>query len=141
MLSFCMNAMNRRLAKTLPHEAAAGGKDTAFPLRFPWAGCRRVPRYRCLAVWLVLVLMLPVGCVCPPLSSGPPESVDALAVGHCRYLGTITENADPEQLFPWIDGRRCPERVHRRPRSLGATHLVWRFRNRTGAAAEAFRCP
>ena len=96
-------------------------------------------RYRALGLALFLNLLL--GCAHLATPTGPPVGVEASAVRDCRYMGTFTENADPESLFPWSTAPRCRERVWQRARSVGATHLVWQFQNRTGASAEAYFCP
>jgi hypothetical protein len=94
-----------------------------------------------LALLFAIALLFPTAC---PRHRAPrvdlPGAEEAAMV-RCRYIDTVNENVAPNTFSLYWAARDCADRVQARAMGLGATHLVWLYRNRIGASARAFRCP
>ena len=66
---------------------------------------------------------------------------EAPLVKHCKHLGTISEIPDPGKIIQILEDSSTRKRVVERAETLGATHIVWRNRNKAGYILDAFQCP
>ena len=65
---------------------------------------------------------------------------DERMVQTCRNLGSVSRSADMSKLFGYHLTRRNIQAVKRQAAQLGATHIVWLYRYKNSAAAQAYSC-
>ncbi len=65
---------------------------------------------------------------------------DERMVQACRNLGSVSRSADMDKLFAVHLTNRNIQAVKRQAAQLGATHIVWLYRYKSSAAAQAYSC-
>ena len=65
---------------------------------------------------------------------------DERMVQACRNLGSVSRSADMDKLFAVHLTNRNIQTVKRQAAQLGATHIVWLYRYKNSAAAQAYSC-
>ncbi len=66
--------------------------------------------------------------------------VDAKKVENCKLLGSFTESVDAGKIFQSYEIKRCQNEVITRAAKIGATHIVWVYKGKTGAGLQAYKC-
>ncbi len=91
------------------------------------------------AIALTVISVSAGGCLMTGNYSGIIEA-EANNVDNCKLLGSFTEAVDPGKIFQSIEIRRCENEVVKRAVKMGATHIVWVYKGKTGAGLQAYKC-
>ncbi len=107
--------------------------------------CRRFLTIVTLAMGLILQTVS-----CTTMSDPATRQLDQLAqqlvetdertVQSCRNLGSVSRSADMQRLFLYYRERQNIQEIKRQAAQLGATHIVWLYRYKNSAAANAYAC-
>lgn len=107
--------------------------------------CRRLLTIATLAMGLILQTVS-----CTTMSDPATRQIDQLAqqlvetdermVQSCRNLGSVSRSADMQSLFLYHREKKNIQEIKRQAAQLGATHIVWLYRYKNSAAANAYSC-
>ncbi|MBR9979803.1 MAG: hypothetical protein KFF50_02120 [Desulfatitalea sp.] len=90
---------------------------------------------------VIMSALLLAGCAAIQGTGGRLVDTQASLVAHCESLGLVAETADAGHVSAIWARRTMLRAVRARAEQLGATHLVWRHKTDSSAAAQAYRCP